>query len=537
MRKLLFILFFVFSFVISLGQPITQRSSTAITVQDGNLFAQNSFRPAVFSDTTAGTIGLDSCGKLIYTYSDNSYWLRACSPKRWIKLLKTGEGGTLNTNLGSSFRWLNEGTQAIKTVANSWSVLWDSTSTANTLTAKADTARSTGLPTYHYVDSLLKIGYIVDWIDTTNSGSEFSTWTNANLVGKTILEVQAYPYNLQPVNSSPASDQVQINTITGVATFGTPIQNGQSVRIVYKYLAANSAVDGSETKITQGAGIVVTGSGTTGSPYEVASVFGGNGLLTGDSTYALLAGVLRPEYDTTTNTNRWYWINDNGHSNINFIDSILVLSSEIHVYYNQAYSKVSTFLIVPDESVSQIVRTTANFQGVAGSVRYTNGPYFAGARVFVDSAIIQFSAMKSLSFRLSYNGTAWSWTNTPGNLNAINISSPAPKVTWTNGVLDVDSLTFNARQFPNVGMYRFNGTVDSLLAYHPSINLINNRRVICNFWDIRNNVKLTAATPPTNFGVFFDFGQTAAFVNPITEDFGEASNWWVIAIMKADNSP
>lgn len=53
-----------------------------------------------------------------------------------------GSGGNVinNTNLGTAFRWLNAGTQTIKTVANSNTILWDSTSTANSLTAKADTS-------------------------------------------------------------------------------------------------------------------------------------------------------------------------------------------------------------------------------------------------------------------------------------------------------------------------------------------------------------------------------------------------------------
>lgn len=97
--KYLILISFLFSASVCFSQPVTQRSSDVITVMDGNLFAKNSFRPAVFQDTTAGTIGLDSCGKLIFTYSDNSYWIRACSPKRWIRLLKTGD--LANTAWGS----------------------------------------------------------------------------------------------------------------------------------------------------------------------------------------------------------------------------------------------------------------------------------------------------------------------------------------------------------------------------------------------------------------------------------------------------
>jgi len=94
MKRLYIILSLLLCFVFSFSQPITNRSNTAITVQDGNLFAKNSFRPAVFLDTTSANNSvttLDSCGKMIFTYTDNSYWLRACSPKRWIKILKTAD--------------------------------------------------------------------------------------------------------------------------------------------------------------------------------------------------------------------------------------------------------------------------------------------------------------------------------------------------------------------------------------------------------------------------------------------------------------
>jgi hypothetical protein len=51
-----------------------------------------------------------------------------------------GGGGTDNANIGSQFRWLNAGTQQIRTVANGYGINWDSTSIANALTAKVDTS-------------------------------------------------------------------------------------------------------------------------------------------------------------------------------------------------------------------------------------------------------------------------------------------------------------------------------------------------------------------------------------------------------------
>lgn len=51
-----------------------------------------------------------------------------------------GGGGTNNANIGPGFRWLNGVTQELRTVANSSTITWDSTSTANTLTGKVDTS-------------------------------------------------------------------------------------------------------------------------------------------------------------------------------------------------------------------------------------------------------------------------------------------------------------------------------------------------------------------------------------------------------------
>jgi hypothetical protein len=94
MKKLIIFLFIIFSCVIVIAQNVVNRSSDVVTVQDGNLFAKNSFRPAIFLDTTAANNSvttLDSCGKLIFTYTDNAYWERACNPKRWLRIAKSDE--------------------------------------------------------------------------------------------------------------------------------------------------------------------------------------------------------------------------------------------------------------------------------------------------------------------------------------------------------------------------------------------------------------------------------------------------------------
>ena len=72
--------------VVGIAQPVTQRSTSPVTVQDARLFAQFNFRPPAFRDTIEANqnIGLDSCGALIFSRDINAYYYRACSPKRWV---------------------------------------------------------------------------------------------------------------------------------------------------------------------------------------------------------------------------------------------------------------------------------------------------------------------------------------------------------------------------------------------------------------------------------------------------------------------
>lgn len=88
MKKILLSISFVVCFFAGFSQSIVQRSTGANTLVDPNLFTSKSFRPPVFADTTAANAitSLDSCGKVIFTYSGMTLWVRACSPKRWIQV-------------------------------------------------------------------------------------------------------------------------------------------------------------------------------------------------------------------------------------------------------------------------------------------------------------------------------------------------------------------------------------------------------------------------------------------------------------------
>jgi len=101
MNRIILLVFFVFSYCMGNSQAISNRGSSAVTVQDARLFAQYNFRPPAFRDTTEANtnLGLDSCGALIFTRTTNTYWLRSCTtPKKWVAV-GSGSGGAFQRNI------------------------------------------------------------------------------------------------------------------------------------------------------------------------------------------------------------------------------------------------------------------------------------------------------------------------------------------------------------------------------------------------------------------------------------------------------
>jgi hypothetical protein len=87
MKKIVVSLLVLFSAFSVFAQPITRRAMDVNTVSDARLQAQyNLFLPR-YTDTTAANLskGIDSCGAAIFTYDNNTQWIRACNPKRWVK--------------------------------------------------------------------------------------------------------------------------------------------------------------------------------------------------------------------------------------------------------------------------------------------------------------------------------------------------------------------------------------------------------------------------------------------------------------------
>ena len=109
MKRIIVLFVLLLGSIISIAQPVTQRGTTSVTVQDARLFAQYNFRPPVFPDTTSANtqIGLDSCGALIYSRDINAYYYRACSPKRWVRV---SPGGSTSDSAYFSYRPLTDST-------------------------------------------------------------------------------------------------------------------------------------------------------------------------------------------------------------------------------------------------------------------------------------------------------------------------------------------------------------------------------------------------------------------------------------------
>jgi hypothetical protein len=89
MKKIFVSLLIIFSIGSCYGQTIVNRAGASNTVSDSrHQAALNAFLPR-YADTTAANVqkGIDSCGAKIYTRSPQALWYRACSPKRWVRII------------------------------------------------------------------------------------------------------------------------------------------------------------------------------------------------------------------------------------------------------------------------------------------------------------------------------------------------------------------------------------------------------------------------------------------------------------------
>jgi hypothetical protein len=101
MKKVFLILVLILTFIVGCTQTISNRSSGAVTTQDARLSALYNLLIPRYSDTTQANltqyVGLDSCGAVIFTRSDNNVWKRNCNIKKWELV-----GGAASVNIYNS---------------------------------------------------------------------------------------------------------------------------------------------------------------------------------------------------------------------------------------------------------------------------------------------------------------------------------------------------------------------------------------------------------------------------------------------------
>lgn len=274
------------------------------------------------------------------------------------------------------------------------------------------------------------------------------------------------------------------------------------------------------------AGTNVTITGTY--PNQTIAASGGGGGLEDDSTNTfgtqiqMYAGVLKVSRSAGTNT--WSILEDADHTQLG-VTSVTSSSTLVTVNYRPG-SKVITMMATQDETMSNTAASND------GTNYYNYGPYFIGARVFVDYAEFSIRKLTQASFLVSFNGSAWAITSSSSN-GSYNPTSPAWTITWSAGRLRIQGIAAPIRKAPSINMYAPNGVVTNM-KYIPCVEVISASWVDIYFYDASAGAKYTDATPPTDFGLFLDFGVFASSVNPNTEDFGNTgvTNFWMFGLMK-----
>lgn len=101
MKKIFLFILSLISFTQSFSQIVVNRSTNENTVQDARASVlYNLFIPRYADTTTASlvaNIGADSCGALIFCYSDGNVYVRKCSPLKYWAAIGSGSGGGFTT--------------------------------------------------------------------------------------------------------------------------------------------------------------------------------------------------------------------------------------------------------------------------------------------------------------------------------------------------------------------------------------------------------------------------------------------------------
>jgi hypothetical protein len=111
MKRIILSALFLISLTSCFAQSVVRRGARSNTVEDVHLFAQKTFRMPAYLDTTSANdsqavTGLDSCARLIFTYTDNRIWKRSCNPRRWQPI---DDSVRISTQAGNAIFELEDG--------------------------------------------------------------------------------------------------------------------------------------------------------------------------------------------------------------------------------------------------------------------------------------------------------------------------------------------------------------------------------------------------------------------------------------------
>lgn len=244
MRRFIFLLFlFVSSFAIS--QPVIPRSSPANTPDDPNAMNSRMLIIPRYTDTTdANSLypTLDSIGKIIFTRSDNKFWVRMGSPKRW------GEIGNepRDTTTYNSVVQLNDTTFLLCRANTTCDTVRYTLFNSN----KGDITVSNGFRTWRINDSVVydrsivnvsaskilghlpnnfhRLGFVVGETNAPQNGDSVFSYNWGGRV------VDIYIDGLLQ-KDSVTSNGVEIDTTGWSATFHPPLITGQQIEFRVYY--------------------------------------------------------------------------------------------------------------------------------------------------------------------------------------------------------------------------------------------------------------------------------------------------------------